>query len=798
MLRNYLKIPWRNLTKNKISSLINIGGLTIGMAVAMLIGLWIYSELTFDRNFPNYPRIAQAMQNQWINNETATWDGEAYPLGPELRNKYGSDFKHVIMSGWTASHILSVNEKNIQESGNYMEPGVTDMLSLDMLKGSRDGLQLPESILLSQSAAKALFGAADPMDKSVEVDHKLTAKVSGVYRDLPFNSSFGDLLFICPWQLLVRAEHYDTQFNNPWGASWFQVLVQIADKADMDRVSAKIKNVKLNALDNKKNDDARFRPVIFLHPMSKWHLYSNFKNGVIAGGRIQNVWLFGIIGIFVLLLACINFMNLSTARSEKRAREVGIRKSIGSLRRQVIAQFYCESLLIAVFAFFASLVVVQLALPFFNQVADKKMSILWKSPLFWVAGIGFGLMTGLIAGSYPALYLSSFRPVKVLKGTFRVGRLAAIPRQVLVVLQFTVSAVLIIGTIIVYKQIQFAKDRPVGYDKNNLIRIPLQTEEINKQYPAIRNELMESGVVASVAESESRITDIYITNSGLTWKGKDPSLQEEFVTLGITPEFGKTVGWKIKEGRDFSASFLSDSSGFIINEAAQRYLGFKSPVGETITWNGNGNFRIIGVVKDMVTRSPYDPIKQTFFYLRNGPLSNLLIRINPNRSASAALSKIAAIYHKYAPSTPFEFQYVDEEYARNFDNEERIGKLASCFAGLAVFISCLGLFGMASFVAEQRIKEIGVRKVLGASVFNLWRLLSRDFIVLIIISLFLAIPLAYYFMHRWLLNYPYRENIAWWIFGITAIGAIVTTMATVSYQSIKAALMNPVRSLRSE
>src|ERR1700743_187695 len=475
MIKNYLKIAWRNLIKNRISSIINIGGLAVGMAVAMLIGLWMYSELSFDKNIPNHDRIAQVMQNQWINNETDTWNSQAYPLGPDLRSEYGADFKHVLMSSWTGDHILSYGDKNLKESGNYIEPGITDMLSLTMLKGSRSGLNDPSSILLSQSTARAIFGDTDPMGKIIKIDHNknLTVKVTGVYEDLPQNSSFGDLTFISPWQLLVKDQHYDTRFNNPWGASWFQTLVQIAGNTDMDKVSAKIKDIKMKDLVRLHNSDARFKPVIFLHPMNNWHLYGDFKNGVNIGGGIQYVWLFGIIGVFVLLLACINFMNLSTARSEKRAREVGIRKSVGSLRSQLIAQFYCESLVIAIFSFLFAILFVQLSLPFFNEVAGKKITMPWGSPLFWLAGIGFTLFTGLIAGSYPALYLSSFNPVKVLKGTFRAGRLASLPRKVLVVMQFTVSIVLIIGTIAVFRQIQFANSRPTGYNREGLITIEM-------------------------------------------------------------------------------------------------------------------------------------------------------------------------------------------------------------------------------------------------------------------------------------------------------------------------------------
>jgi len=802
MLKNYIKTALRNLIRNRVTSSINIGGLAIGMAVAMLIGLWIWDEVSYDKSFPNHDRIAQVMQNQWLNNHTETWNSEAFPMGDALRKGYGGNFKHVIMSGWTYEHLLTYGDKNIKKGGNYMEPGITDMLSLKMLRGDRDGLKDPASILLSRSTAKAVFGDDDPMGKTITLDHKVLVKVTGVYEDLPANSSFADLTFISPWQMFVNTEHWDTFFNNPWGASWFQTFVQIADNADMDKVSAKIRDVKLNAIRNNAFDDARFKPAIFLHPMNKWHLYSDFKNGVSVGGRIQYVWLFGIIGLFVLTLACINFMNLSTARSEKRAREVGIRKAIGSMRGQLIAQFYSESVLVAFFAFLSSLLLMQLSLPLFNEVAGKKMSVMWSSPFFWLACIGFTLLTGFIAGSYPALYLSSFRPVKVLKGVFRAGRSATLPRKVLVVAQFAVSIILIIGTVVVFNQVQFAKGRPVGYSRKGLVTVQIQTDEMRNNYEAFRNDLLASGAVSGVAQSDNPVTNVYITNSGFTWTGKDPNLQEEFTTLNVTAEFGRTVGWQIKEGRDFSADFASDSSAIIINEAAVKYLGFKDPVGKSIDWKGNGQMRIIGVVKDMVNRSPYDPPRQMFYFLPRWKgwhhLDVVNIRIAPSVNTHQAIDRIGALYKKYDPSTPFEYKFIDDEYAQKFANEERVGKLAGCFAALAILISCLGLFGMASFVAEQRVKEIGIRKVLGASVLNLWRLLSREFVALVAIAFVLAAPLAYYFMHNWLHNYEYRTNIHWWAFAAAGIGALLITLLTVSLKSIRAAMANPIRSLRSE
>ncbi len=562
----------------------------------------------------------------------------------------------------------------------------------------------------------------------------------------------------------------------------------------MNNVSAKIKDVKLR---NVTKEDAAFKPLVFLQPMSKWHLYNEFKNGVNVGGRIEFVWLFGIIGFFVLLLACINFMNLSTARSEKRAKEVGIRKAIGSMRWQLIRQFFSESLLVTFLAFVLSLFLVQLILPFFNDIAGKKMSILWSNPFFWISGIVFTLFTGLIAGSYPALYLSSFKPVKVLKGTFHVGRFASLPRKVLVVVQFTVSVILIIGTIVVFRQIQFAKNRPVGYSRNGLIAARMSTDDIHNHFDAVKNELKNSGIVSEISESSSPSTEIDEVDNGFEWTGKDPSLQGNFGVVFISNDFGKTIGWKIKEGRDFSKDFLTDSTGIILNETAAKFTGMKHPIGEIIQWDGK-LFHVIGVVSDLVMQSPYTPVFRTVFVMGSGPQNVINMRINPAMSAHEALAKIETVFKKYNPAQPFDFKFVDELYAKKFGDEERIGKLASFFAILAIFISCLGLFGMASFMAEQRVKEIGMRKVLGASVFNLWRLLSKDFLTLVLISLLIATPVTYYFMNGWLQNYQYHSEISWWIFGVTGLGALIITLLTVSYQAIKAARANPVDSLRSE
>jgi putative ABC transport system permease protein len=792
MIKNYFKTAWRNLLKNKAHSLINIVGLSVGMAVAMSIGLWIWDELSYDKDNPNYKQIAQIFQNNSLNGEKGTWTSMPLPLGAELRKLYGGDFKYVVMSSWTESHFLTTGDKKVTREGNFFEPQAPDMLQLKMLRGTRSGLKETFSILLSASTAKALFGNEDPMNKVIRMDDKVNAKVTGVYEDLPRNSSFANTTFICPWNFKIYKDPYMSRMD--WGNNAFQIFVQIADNATMQAVSKKIKDAKLRKV---APEDRRYKPELFLHPMSKWHLYGEFKNGVNTGGSIQYVWLFGIIGVFVLILACINFMNLSTARSQKRAREVGIRKAVGSLRQQLIWQFYMESIMVSFFAFLFALILVVIMLPAFNLIADKQMQIPWSNLIFWICCLGFTAMTGLISGSYPALYLSSFQPVKVLKGTFQAGRFAAIPRKVLVVLQFTVSVVLIIGTIVVFRQIQFAKNRPIGYDRDGLVMVFLLTPEIHKHFEAVRNDLMQSGAIAEITEAGSPTTAIWSTNGGFMWKGKDPNQAVDFPNTGVTFGYGKTVGWKFLDGRDFSKSFSTDTSAFILNETAARFIGFKNPVGETITWEGHP-FKVIGVVKDMIVESPYQAVRPQLFHIDTDPGGYAIIKLNPSAGASASLDKIKKTFAVYSPAEPFNFQFVDDEYAKKFGNEERIGKLAGFFAILAVFISCLGLFGMASFMAEQRIKEIGVRKVLGASVLNLWGLLSKDFLGLVMVSLVLAVPLSFYFMTHWLSSYTYHSELSWWIFVSACAGALLITLFTVSYQAIKAATANPVISLKSE
>ncbi len=799
MLKNYFKIAWRNLGKSKVSSFINIGGLAAGMAVAMLIGLWIYDELSFDKYHKNYDRIAQVMQHQAFNGKIYSQESIPFPLGGELRSHYGNNFKYLAMASWEGDHILSIGDKKLSQNGFFIEPDGPEMLTLKMLKGKVDGLKDMNSILLSAAAAKAILGEADPINKVLKIDNKLDVTVRGVYEDLPRNTKFAKLQFIAPWDLYVSAEKWIQNSRTEWGNNSFQLFAQVAGNTNFAMVDKKIINAKL---DKVPPEDKKYKSQIYLHPMQDWHLRSAWDdNGVKKGGLIEYVWLFGMIGCFVLLLACINFMNLSTARSEKRAREVGIRKAVGSLRSQLIGQFYSESLLVVIFAFLFSVVLVVLILPWFNDVANKKMIIPWTNPLFWLISTGFTLITGIIAGSYPALYLSSFNPVKVLKGTFRVGRFASIPRKALVVLQFTISLALIIGTIIVYNQVQYSKNRPIGYSRDGLMMVEMKGPDFYGKRELLETELKAGGAILEIAESSSPVTAVWSNNGGLSWEGKDPNLEADFATIWVSHDFGKTVGWQFKEGRDFSKEFGTDSAGFIINEAAVKFMNIKDPLGKMIKWGEGPNarsFKITGIISDMVMQSPYEPVKQTIYLLNKGNENWIVLKLNPAKSAGESIAKIEAAFKKYIPSAPFDYKFADTEFASKFAAEERVGKLSTFFAVLAVFISCLGLFGLASFVAEQRTKEIGVRKVLGATVTNLWGLLSKDFVLLVVISVFIATPLSWWFMSKWLLKYNYHTSISWWVFVTSALGAMVVTIATVSYQSIKAALANPVKSLRSE
>ena len=793
MLRNYLKIAMRNLVKNKVYSFINIGGLAVGMAVAMLIGLWIWDELSFNKSFKNYERIGQLYQNRTFDGKIGTYNIVPMPLGKELRTNY-PDFEAVTLAT-NGEHIVAFNDTKITKRGMYVEPAFTKMFSLEMLNGVQNGLEGGNTVMLSKTMAQALFDNADPIGKIVRIDNKIDLAVTGVFQDFSKNSGFAEIEMLASWAVYLSVDTQARNFVDYWGTNNWQCYVQLNETADLSQAQAKIKLLFYPKFDK---EDKASKPELLIHPMNRWHLYDNFANGINDGGRIQIVWLFGFIGVFVLLLACINFMNLSTARSEKRAKEVGIRKAVGSVRLQLINQFLSESLLVVFMASLLSILLVALSLPWFNNLANKQIQMPWANATFWVICLGFVVTTGLLSGSYPALYLSSFNPVKTLKGTFKIGRFASLPRKVLVVVQFTVSVTLIIGTFIVYQQIQYVKNRPIGYDNNRLIFLSKNTPDLySLNYDVLRNELLATHVVENMSESDSPITAGGNLQIGFKWEGINPKSNVLFSVRRGTHDEGKTLGFSFVEGRDFSRSFGTDSSAVILNETAAAIIGRKGILGKTIT-QYNKKYHVIGIVKDMVGESPYSQVLPSAYFLDYNSRHVVNIKLKPTVSASTALSKIAMVFKTLNPASPFDYKFADQELAKKFVSEERIGNLATFFAILAIFISCLGLFGLASFVAEQRTKEIGIRKVLGASVANLWQMLSKDFVVLVLISCLIATPIAYYFMNEWLQKYTYRTEISWWIFAVAGFGALAIALFTVSYQAIKAAVMNPVKSLKTE
>jgi ABC-type antimicrobial peptide transport system permease subunit len=799
MFKNYLKIAWRNLLKNKGYSAINIGGLALGMAVTLIIGLWMNDELTRDKYFKNKDRIAQVFQSQTFNGNTGTGPAIPLPLEPALRNEYGDNFEHIMMCSWTQSSYVKYGEKSLSRTGNYMQPNAPDLLNLEIIKGDKNGLKEVNSIMISRSTADAFFGTEDPVGKVLKIGNQYDLMVTAVYEDIPYGNTFNDTDYIIPWENYVTNREWIQNSLDNWQNNSFQMFVQIADNTSFETVTNSIIDVKKNA----DEDVVEFNPRIFLLPMKDWYLRSNFEDGVQKGGRIKYAWLFGIIGAFVLLLACINFMNLSTARSEKRAKEVGIRKSIGSQKGQLIYQFLSESFLVVLFAYVLAIAIVLLSLNGFNELARKEISFPWGNIQFWSVSLTFIVFTALLAGSYPALYLSSFRPVDVLKGTFKAGRYAGLPRKILVVLQFTVSVAFIIGTFIVMQQINHAKNRPVGYDKEGLIQIPTFAIDFEGKTELMRNEFINSGAVVEMATSSSPTTQIWSNRSGYTWEGKPDGFQEDLAWTEVSVDYAKTIGLKIVEGRDFSRDFPSDSLGVLINSTAKKYLGMPDPVGKLLRDTDEEDpappMKIIGVVEDMVTQSPYEPVKQGIYvYDRYSNFSYYNLRLNPKQSASQNIAVIERVFKEHFPDIPFEYDFVDAEYGEKFAAEERVGSLSGIFTGLAILISCLGLFGLTSFVAEQRTKEIGVRKVLGATVFNVWNMLSKDFLKLVIISCFIAVPIAYYVMNGWLQEYPYRVILKWWIFALAMLGAMGITVLTVSFQAIRAAKQNPVKSLRTE
>jgi ABC-type antimicrobial peptide transport system permease subunit len=687
---------------------------------------------------------------------------------------------------WPDDGLLVNGDKSISRRSSWVEYAFPVIFGYHFLSGNAESMRDPSTALISRSAAIALFGNENAVGKTFKYNNKLPFTIGGVYADQPQSSSFHDVDFFIPlsnqWMNHVTSNSNFENHN-------CRMFARLAGNTTAEQASARIKDICTPFVQHSVE-------TYTVRPFGDLYLHYDEANGGVGEGRIGFVRLLGIIGIFVLLLACINFMNLSTARSEQRAREVGIRKTLGSLREQLIGQFLGESILVALFAFILAIGLTALSLPWFSSLSGRPMTMPWTSPVFWAVSMTVTLITGLIAGSYPAFYLSGFRPVKVLKGAFKAGKGASTPRKVLVVAQFSISLALIIGTVTVFRQIRFAKDRPVGYDRSGLINVPINTDSLDHHYEALRTALLNTGVVANMTSSSKTMTS-FSQNNFLEWDG----MQEEqknisFRDVWVNADFGPTVGWTVLQGRDFSRAYGTDSSSAIVNEEGARILGLKDPIGKTVKHWGKP-YTIIGVTKNVVVNSPYDKVQPAIF-LGEGGYYTHIIRIKPGTPVRTALARIESVYKKFNPASPFLFHFSDEGYERKFLTETHIGNLATVFSGLAILISCLGLFGLASFVAEQRTKEIGVRKVLGARVVNLWALLSGDFLKLVILSCLVSMPVSYFLMSRWLENYALHTSLPLWIFVAAGAGILSITLVTVSYQALKAALMNPVKSLRTE
>ncbi|MBS1489317.1 MAG: ABC transporter permease [Bacteroidetes bacterium] len=784
MFTNYLKIAFRNLTRNPMYSFINIGGLAVGIACSLLITLWVWDEVTFDRFHKNADHLGKLMVTDYFSGKASTF--MSVPLGPyEYLKTFDSRIKNTAVAYWSNYYLLSAGENRINKWGQFVSPEFLQMFQFPLLKGSATALNDPKSVLLTESTATALFGKSEAMGQTIRLNNSDDYKVAGILKDLPANSSFS-FDFLAPW--IVYAEGQAKRNKNNWDDESYPIVVELQPGTDLADL-----NKKLTALFREKKKDEKCE--MFIQPLKEWRLYSDFENGKPAGGMIESVRLFSVIAVFILLIACINFMNLATARSERRAREVGIRKTIGSRRRELIGQFVGESVMVVAIAFFAALVLTELVLPAYNMLVSKKLSIGYGSPWFWVSSAMFILTVGFFAGSYPAFYLSSFNPVKVLKGNLNVGQGAIAPRKMLVSLQFFFSIFLMVGTIVIYTQIQHVKNREVGYDRQNLIMVNANVE-MGKNFQAIEKELVSAHLASTLTVSSSPVTDIYGNNT-LDWPGKLPNQEVLFARVVTGYNYAQTMGIKLLEGRDFSENFKSDSSAMILNKAAVDAMNLANPVGAQIKlWSKN--WTVVGVIDNVLMDSPFGEVRPGFFLLNPDWAEVVTMRLEKTNDLPATLAGVESVFKKYNPSHPFEYHFVDQQFAKKFAAINLTGTLASLFAFLAIFITCLGLFGLATFTAEQRTKEIGIRKVMGASTYSIVSLLSKDFALLVLIGFVVAAPVSWWALNNYLQTYHYRIGMAWWVILIAGLVAFVLTLVIVSTQTIRAALANPSESLRSE
>jgi putative ABC transport system permease protein len=787
MIRNYINIAVRSLRRSPVYSFINIAGLAIGIASTILILLWVHDEITFNHYFENHDTLHQVKVNNKTDNGITTQPLTPYPLKDLLM--VDSRIKRTSIMIWQSA-LLSVGETKIRKSGIDASEAYLEMFDYRMTQGSPEtALDDPMSIVLAESTARALFGTDDVIGKTVSVKMEVTEdlRISGVIKDAPSNVTIAPA-FILPFAQFEKHAPWLMYARENWSNNSFNIYVELqpgSDKAEVENAIRDIPKIKTN-----NQLDAE----LFLHPMNDWRLRNNFVNGKEAGGLIDYVVMFSWIAAFILAMACINFMNLTTARSQHRAREVGVRKSIGSSRNDLIVQFIGESMLISVLAFFIGLVVVETALPFYNVVVNKKLSIDYSSFTFWSCSLALIFITGLVAGSYPAFYLSSFKPAKILKGT-TATRQGVTARQLLVTVQNVFSILLIIGTAVAYLQIQHLKNREPGYNQDNLMLVWTNTDT-EKNYHALKEELLAAQAVEAVTKSNAPVTRIF-ASSLIAWPGMTPGTRLEATNVATEYDFTKTLGIRVLEGRDFSPDYKSDTAAIVINKAAVTAMDLKDPIGEKITmWEQQ--FTVIGVMDDVLMGSPSQKVSPLVMTFDPTWSTTVTIRLPKTDDLPEAVKKVEDIFKKYAADYPFEYRFADDEFDQKFSSIEMVSSLSGSFAILAMVITTLGLFGMAAFTAEQRTKEIGIRKILGASVASVLVMLTKDFSKLVLIAFLIASPLAWWASENFLQQYQLRIDLPLFIFPVAGIGSLLITVIIVSTQAFRAARRNPVESLRSE
>ena len=785
MASHFFKIAVRNLQRNRAISFINIVGLAVGIASAVVILLWVQNQLSYDQFHTNKDRVVRLYNRAKVDGEMQAWRSTPIPLGPTLKADY-PQVEDFARTNWIGAFVLKNGDKKLETQGYATDPGFFNIFSFPLVKGNAKlALSGVHSIVLTQKLAKKLFGNTDPMGKTVKIDSIANFTVTGVLKDQPNNTMF-TFEYLVPWSYMKEVGWDDQKWKNHSVETYVLlkpgVSLAAADKA--------FKNIY-------KQHNGEKTEEVFVHPMAKWWLYSASQNGQLVAGQIIIVRLFMVIAAFIMIIACINYMNLGTARSTRRAKEVGIRKVSGAGKEWLIKQFLGESVLIAFVSGVIGLVLVKISLPWFNTVIGKDLVIPYNNPIFWLTGIGFILFTGIISGSYPAFYLSGFKPINTLKGTFKAANTLIAPRKFLVVVQFTFAIAFIICTVVIYRQIKFAQNRDTGYDLNNLAYIYMKGD-VARNYPIIKSELLRSGAVTGITRTNSPALDIWTNNDSYEWPGKDLNNRQSFAEYITDGSFSKTLGLPIIQGRDIDVSrYPTDTSAILLNEHAAKIMGIANPIGQNIkSWKGN--LHVVGVIKNFVTGSPYAPSLPVVIQGSIKQFGTLSLRLNSDNSTPSNISTITSIFKKYNPDYPFDYKFYDDAYSVMFEDDKNTGKIAAVFAGLTIFISCMGLFALAACMAEGRVKEIGIRKVLGASVTRIATLLTKDFLVLICISFVIAAPIAWWLMSGWLSHYPYHTNLSWWIFGITGLCSIIIAFSTVAYQAVKAAIVNPVRSLKTE